>query len=91
MTTATHRRILAATLAAAAIALAGCDNRHLIGTFDGGAGPADDGALPPDFDALSPDSSTSPPPDGRPNLPDAGDLGPLQSWTGYIENYQFKS
>ena len=49
----------------AAIALAACDNTHVIGAVDGGPPPPQDG--------------------------DAGPGGPITSWTGYIENYNFRS
>ena len=69
----------------ALLILGGCDANHTLGQFqDAGLRPSDS-----DTAALS---ATEP--NGRvtPDIPDAaviGPLGPSQSWTGYIENYQY--
>ena len=56
----------------------GCDNTHLLGGIDGGPPASDDSGPPPGGDAGA-------------DVPETGGLGPVQSWTGYIENYKFAS
>ena len=72
----------------ALLILGGCDANHSLGQINKDAGP---GSLRSDAAALSATETNG---TGRvtPDIPDAaviGALGPSQSWTGYIENYQF--
>lgn len=83
MKTAITRDAWIVAAAATAIALAGCDNTHLLGTLDGGPPPSQDSGPSPADDA-GPDL-----PGMDADRPDAG--GPITSWTGYIENYKFAS
>ena len=70
----------------ALLILGGCNADHSLGQFDQDSGPSrsDAGAL-----SASETNGTG---QIGPSIPDAatiGPLGPSQSWTGYIENYQF--
>jgi hypothetical protein len=72
----------------ALLILGGCDANHSLGLIDRDAGP---GSSSSDATALSATETNG---TGRvtPDIPDAaviGALGPSQSWTGYIENYQY--
>jgi hypothetical protein len=63
-----------------ALALAACDNDHSLGSI-GNQGPGADASAEVDAQPTTP----------VPNTPDArvlGPLGPVESWTGYLENYQ---
>jgi hypothetical protein len=65
----------------AALVLAACDNDHSLGSIDNQPPEADAGLGGADASAVTP----------APNAPDArvlGTLGPVESWTGYLENYQ---
>jgi hypothetical protein len=101
MKTAIMRRAFLVTLGVCAgvvgIVASGCDNRHVLGTVD-------DAATPPWADgSIIVDAGPHPSGDGgiivdaRPSLADGGDtrevgvLGPSESWTGYVENYRFRS
>ena len=78
-TTATGKLVLMRTgscaIAAMAILWVGCDNNHLLGAVDGGPNQSNDAGLPPAGDASN----------------DGAIVMPVQSWTGYVENYQFTS
>lgn len=65
------------------VALAACNNDHGLGSLDleGTGQPAQADALA----ALPVDAGSPPVPDARL----LGPLGPAESWTGYVENYQF--
>jgi hypothetical protein len=76
MGNATLRATTSCAIAAAAILAAGCDNNHLLGAVDGGPQPPER------------DSGTLPGVDAGPDLPRTSGS---QSWTGYVENYQFLS
>jgi hypothetical protein len=77
----------ACTIAALATVGAGCDNRHVLGGLGGAAGSGEsiDGQRPV-IDA-GPDGTT----DGAVGLRDGAIVTPVESWTGYIESYQFPS
>jgi hypothetical protein len=68
------------------IVSAGCDNRHLLGGFDGGGA---DSTQPQPMDASVTPIDGGGSPDGPGNLQDAAVFA--QSWTGYLENYMFRS
>jgi len=71
-------------LATIPIVHAGCDNSHLLGAVDGGAGTG--GTQGPSPDAMTPEG-------GATDVPTSGQDGSIvaESWTGYIENYMFPS
>ena len=70
----------------ALLILGGCNADHSIGQVDQDAGPD----LPSLVTASLPlDSSASP--HVSVDVQPIGPLGPTQSWTGYVENYQFPS
>jgi hypothetical protein len=86
MKTSTMTLAAVVSLAGAAMLGTGCDNTHLLGGFDGGPPPSDDSGPPPGGDSGLPPGG-----DASVDVPEAGGLGPIQSWTGYIENYHFAS
>jgi hypothetical protein len=73
------------TLLAFVVAVTACNNDHSLGLLD-----PEETSQPAQPDALA----ALPTDAGTPTEPDArvlGPLGPVESWTGYIENYQFQS
>lgn len=104
MKTATLRSLFllgASALTVAALG-AGCDNRHVLGGVGGlgatGGGGGNPGGNPDGAAVIimgtggnAQDGAVINPGDAGRDSPEVGVLGPVQSWTGYIENYKFDS
>jgi hypothetical protein len=81
-------------VAAFAAVGAGCDNRHVLGAVGGGAGTtaaAGTTGIAGDIGSAGAAGGSSGGSTGGGGGPEVGTLGPSQSWTGYIENFQFRS
>ena len=71
---------------AALLILGGCNADHSIGQIDQDAGPD-----VPNSDVASLALDTGASPQVQSDAQTIGPLGPVQSWTGYVENYLFSS
>jgi hypothetical protein len=87
---------IASTLVTAALLAWGCDANHVLGVADGGppTGAAGAGGHTAPASAGSSGGqaghTTTPVVDAATG-PEAGPLGPSQTWTGYVENFMFPS
>ena len=75
---------------------AGSDNRHLLGAVDGGAGTTGAAGTAVIAGTTGTAGTTGAAGSTGGSIdagtgPEVGVLGPSQSWTGYIENYKFRS
>ena len=100
MKTATNRAMVSiptglATLVAVVALQAGCDAQHFLGTVSAGTpgagGTTSIGGGGAAGRGTPSDASGTIITDAGPSGPDVGVLDASQSWTGYIENYQFPS